>query len=36
MDARDQFYIANIYVPTKFVAPLSLKISRITPAPNLH
>ena len=36
MDARDQFYLANIYVPTKFVTSLSIKISRITPAPNLQ
>lgn len=36
MDSRDQFYIANIYVPTKFVKALSLKIGRIAPSPSLH
>ena len=36
MDSRDQFFIANIFVPNKFVKELSLKISRISPSPTLH
>lgn len=36
MDSRDQFYIANIYVPAKSIKELADHIARIVPSPTLH
>lgn len=36
MDNRDQFYIADVYVPTKKIKDISLKLDTIKPNPTLH
>lgn len=36
LDRRDQFYIANVYLPTSQIRHISVQINRIVPTPAIH